>query len=232
MTDCAGTDNQADNKTSYETLLMEYACGVLCDELSLAVSAHLSLAPEARRMVAMYERLGGTLMQQECEPVALCADALRAVMDRLDCPRTAAACNPPRAEYSPPPGFDDMPPALCRFLAQRGHAHVRWRSIYPGIRAIGLSAGRGGPYSALIRMAPGRRAPGHRHHGRELTLVLDGALRDGDGVYTRGTLLVLEGGDHAPAADKDCGCVCLIVSEAPVIPSQHIGRLLARYFSN
>lgn len=220
------------NLTAYEALLMEYACGVLGEPWSLAVSAHLCLDPQARRMVALYERLGGTLMQHDCEPVAMCAEALHTVMARLDCPRTAAACNPPPDKETHVAGFDGMPAPLCRFLARRGAASARWRVAYPGIRAACLSGGRGEMYSAVMRMAPGRRMPGHRHVGRELTLVLEGALRDGEEFYPRGTLLVLEDGTrHAPMADRSTGCVCLVVSEGPVMPIQHLGRWIAYYFS-
>ena len=58
--------------------------------------------------------------------------------------------------------------------------------------------------TVLIRMAPGRGYPAHRHIDVEDVLVLAGGYRDEDGVYRAGSYVRYEAGtSHAPVALGD-----------------------------
>ncbi len=73
----------------------------------------------------------------------------------------------------------------------------------------------GEPSLALLRYAPGARAPAHRHRGMETILVLDGAQSDERGDYAAGALAVNpEGSVHSVWSDT--GCVVLIQWDRPV----------------
>lgn len=55
-----------------------------------------------------------------------------------------------------------------------------------------------GQQVALVRFAPGSRAPTHLHHGHESILVLDGAYQDETGCYGSGDLVVYpDGSSHS-----------------------------------
>jgi anti-sigma factor ChrR (cupin superfamily) len=73
-----------------------------------------------------------------------------------------------------------------------------------------------GPAAALLRYAPGARAPMHLHPGTELILVLEGELIDDAGVHAAGTLEICPpGSQHALSSEK--GCVFLVIWEQPVV---------------
>lgn len=57
---------------------------------------------------------------------------------------------------------------------------------------------------ALVRWRPGTRTPTHRHPRGEEIFVLDGELRDDEGVYPAGTWLrYAPGTGHAPFAEQE-----------------------------
>jgi len=73
----------------------------------------------------------------------------------------------------------------------------------------------GEPALALLRYAPGGRAPAHRHMGMETILVLEGAQCDERGRYPAGSLAVNpEGSVHSVWSEE--GCVVLIQWDRPV----------------
>jgi putative transcriptional regulator len=192
----------------YHTLLLEYACGALDDNLSLLMATHLTLSPAARRSVSFYECLGGALIEEGCAPVSMNKASLKTVLDQLGCPDAAARCNPAQ-KYIAPPGGIPLPQPLCRFLKQES----KWRRIYPGIEVMLFPAAACSHEVRLYRFGPGRKAPRHRHNGMELTLILDGSLHDEAGSYGRGDLLVIEPeASHSPRACKDEGCLCLVAT--------------------
>lgn len=82
-----------------------------------------------------------------------------------------------------------------------------WRATrYPGIDWIDLSgAESGAARTALIRMAPGRGYPRHRHVGPEDVLVLAGGYEDEDGrrIVAGDHVRYEAGTEHAPCALDD-----------------------------
>lgn len=109
-----------------------------------------------------------------------------------------------------------------------------WQSTrYEGVQWIDLAGGDGaGGRSAddasmtvLIRMAPGRGYPAHRHIGAEDVLVLSGGYRDGDGFevnagdfhrYPAGSVHapVALGDEGRPVDDANPACVLFAVAHA------------------
>lgn len=69
---------------------------------------------------------------------------------------------------------------------------------------------------ALIRMAPGRGYPGHRHRGEEHVLVLQGGYRDERGEHRAGQFITYDDGSwHHPVAlgsPGDAPCVLLALA--------------------
>lgn len=107
---------------------------------------------------------------------------------------------------------------------------LAWRSTdVEGVDWLPLHLGgdrSGGDVTALIRMAPGRGYPAHRHRGIEEVLVLAGGYRDADGEYRAGDYVRYEPGTaHAPVAlgdaarevsDDNPACVLYAVSREGV----------------
>ncbi len=204
-----------------EEMLLAYASGSLSEPLSLVVASHISLDDTSREAVADFEEVGGALIE-EIEPVALSSDALESILDKLD---------DLEAESSPsaPVGRDglDLPPALRVYVGEDIEA-LKWRSLLRGVQEAEIPASDGeGSKARLLRIAPGRAVPQHSHRGFEVTLVLEGAYRDGEEVYGRGDMQVAgDTVDHRPVVEGDVPCLCLVVNNAPIRLTGPLGRLI------
>lgn len=203
-----------------ELLLMDYAAGHLRPSEALLVSCHLALRPQSRQRVEAYEALGAQMVCDDCgeDDIAhLSPDCFDKIMSRIDAPA-------PVVEISPRPPMQreqEIPPAvmalLCGNCTERS---LRWQAVRPGIEAVSLHVPAGSPCRhrlRLMRLHPHQQVEAHSHIGREMTLVLQGGYSDHTGNYTQGDLVVINDPHfvHSPRAG-DSGCLCLILTDAPV----------------
>ncbi len=176
-----------------DDLLLAHAAGRLPPPLALLVDAHLALSPRSRRRFGLLLELGGLLFER-LEPAALVRTDPEAVLARAviaDPPATGPRDSLTRllAGVPLPPAADGVP------VVQRPVP-------VPGGPRAGMCA-------TLSRLAPGAALPPHGHPGLEVTLVLEGELRDGGARFLRGDLAVCDETTlHAPAAGRD-GCLFL-----------------------
>ncbi|MWB78808.1 allophanate hydrolase [Pseudooceanicola sp. 216_PA32_1] len=98
-------------------------------------------------------------------------------------------------------------------LAAGGWQQMEFTRFRDGIEICTLQAGH--PQVALLRYAPGARAPRHRHSGLECVLVLEGSQSDENGHYTVGSLVMNPPGSEHSVWSED-GCVVLIHWATPV----------------
>ena len=203
--------------------LVEYAAGSLDDAESIVVSSHICMCPECRARVETYESVGAVLLEGG-ETEAVSNDALDAVMAMIDKPVSARDTGPKPIEFDratlemiPPPARAYLPADL---------AALNWKKLARGVEEAGL-VDDGEMRVSLLRVRPGRKMPAHTHSGEEYTLVLDGGYRDAHGHYRRGDIGVADGGvDHAPVADDDRPCLCLLVRKGSARLTGPVGRLL------
>ena len=153
-----------------EELLLDYAAGALAAGPALAVALHVALDPAARRTVERLGALGGALIEGEDE-VPFDEALLQRTLARLD----GLAVEPRPAPYVPRPGFEWAPPPLAPHLGPE----VSWRRVFGGFEEMRLSL-PGEHRVSLLRLAPGRGLPMHRHVGEEFTVVLQGGYTDFD----------------------------------------------------
>ena len=203
------------NMSPLDMLLMNYATGSLTPQESLIVAAHLTLNADARRKVSRYEALGGRLMC-EAEPAQVHADCLTATLSRIEKAPAAkpaekrAACAPdlhiPDAVYALISGFCLSDPR-CWSQVTRGFAKMELR-LCPAPTRKRLR---------LVKMSPQAATPRHSHPGTEVTVVLQGGFSDQTGHYRKGDIVIITDPRlvHQPVASED-GCVCLMLTEAPL----------------
>jgi putative transcriptional regulator len=147
-------------------------------------------------------------------------------MERLDAPEPAAP-PPPR-----PPRYLErlgVPAPLLRQPVGRR----RW--VTPGIWFAPLALEEGGRRTYLVHAAPGTVLAEHTHAGRELTLVLKGAFRDGSARYARGDFALTDDSvTHRPTVTEEESCLCLISADAPMRlagrPARMIQALMGRLY--
>jgi putative transcriptional regulator len=207
---------------SNDMLLFDYAAGNLTPPLALAVSVHRALSPRADTLIREYESVGGEMLAHDCAPASLRADALEACLARLDQPRASVG------EASSVPLVIDgvaMPQVLARFI-QDQNIEQKWSNVTPGIRSMDLGF-EDTTRIQLLKIAPNTATPDHGHRGTEITVILDGAFHDGDKRYNAGDMIVEdEDSVHAPIADAHMGCMCLVVTTAPIRLTGFLGALI------
>ena len=180
-----------------ETTLAAYAGGALPEPMGLVVATHLFGCPACRRLTAMAEAVGGTLLE-DLPPAAIDDDALALVLARTA--RPVAPAKPSRLQGGLPPPLN-----ACSFGP--------WRRLGLGLRWRALNSGSH-VQAGLLEGAPGKSLPRHSHAGMELTCVIAGSFRDGHERYVAGDLVEIEGEHrHQPIIDASGPCLCIIATE-------------------
>ncbi len=215
------------NTAPTDEMLAAYATGTASPGIELLVAAHLTYAPHSRARVAELERLGGALLAStEPEPMEngmddAALDRALAAIDALPDPGATPPARPNGAADAPLPR-----PVIDAFGGD--FDGIRWRFRLPGLSAVELPREEeGGEEISLLRARPGVKIPQHTHRGREMTLVLAGALRDGDTVFGPGDLEIAdEAHDHRPEVHGSETCYCLIVLEGTLRFTGRFSRAL------
>jgi len=201
-----------------DELLLDWATGALPAGPSLAVALHVALDPLARHSAQRLGEVGRALLEGEAE-AAFDEGALERALARLD--GVGVEPQPPRATTRP--GFEWAPPVLLPYL----ESNVDWRRAFGGFDEIRLSLPGDNHRVSLLRLAPGRGLPVHRHVGAEFTVVLQGGYTDVTGNYGVGDFAVGPGPEqHEPVADPGPPCIALIVLEQPIVLTGPWGRWL------
>lgn len=198
--------------SGYDALLFSYAVGNLDEAQNLVVATHLTYSQKARAIVRQCEDLGGVLIEQECDPVSMCDQALDNVLGRIEENEKNENCTTDCCQKAAL-GFE-IPKPLAETVSEQS---IKWKTIFPGMKAYDIDLECKNSIARFMKAEPGNKAPHHSHGGTEITLVLHGAFSDETGQYYRGDLIVTdETFHHSPQACPTNGCVCLVVNSEPV----------------
>jgi putative transcriptional regulator len=222
-----------------EALLLDYAAGTAGPGISLLMAAHLSMSKESRALFATMQRIGGALLETlDDDPLEqISADGILALADEADgMPASDPWLNRPipareRPRKGKPATFrdDELPPPL-RAVESDGRDDRGWQWLGFGVSATKLSVSTDRERTHLLWAKGGTGIPTHRHVGREVVLVLQGAFLDRGVRYGAGDVAVSEDGTiHSPRIDESEDCVCLAVTEAPVHFTGLPGLVLNRF---
>jgi putative transcriptional regulator len=212
-----------------DATLMGFAAGTLTEPFGIIVAAHLELCATCRAAMRTLTDIGAVRMLAET-PAELAPGSLDALMAGLDAPATPDRGRIPRMPPPRPANSNGLPDALAR-LVGGGLDRIKWRKFVPGAqdRRI-MFKGSGGVHSLrFLRAEPGISLPDHAHVGTELTLVLQGALRDGDRLFGPGDVTDMDDeGTHNPIVHGNETCICVIANEAPPLFRQLKFRVLQK----
>ncbi|MEM7176427.1 MAG: ChrR family anti-sigma-E factor [Pseudomonadota bacterium] len=198
-------------------MLVDYASGAASPGSSLLIAAHLEQAPESCRQVSELERIGGAVLSGEA-PEAMSAGALAGIFDKID--QGVAG-----AEPAPIRGAGPLPQPVIDAVGLPFDA-IPWRFRLPGVSEYVLQEYEPEKVS-LLRAKPGASVPQHTHTGPEMTLVMTGALQDGETVFRAGDIAINdEDDDHRPQIIGDEVCYCLIVMEGSLHFTGRFSRAL------
>lgn len=202
-----------------DELLLDYASGALPEGPALAVALHVAIDPGARRMVERLRDLGAALIEDEGGTGDPDDAALEQALARLD----GLAVETPPAPPAVRSGVEWAPAALRPYLAGKG-----WKRMFGGFEEIRIDLRSSDTHRvSLLRLAPGKGLPVHRHVADEFTVVLQGGYTDITGNYGVGDFAVGPGPHaHEPIADPGEPCIALIVVAKPIVLTGMWGRLL------
>lgn len=199
--------------------LASYASGVAPEWMSVVVACHLTYCVECRDDVALFDDLGGALL------------------DTLADPGGAPLAQPASPASTPKPAEPvrhvDSP--VARGIPRPLHRYFKepvptWRFLAPGVKHVPVSLTVGELPVRLIQFKPGLTIPDHRHTGTEMVLVLDGVLEDTAtrDVFRTGDLSRRDEstGRHGNAIIGPDPCVALVVTDGPIDPATMWGRIL------
>ncbi len=170
--------------------------------------------------MAAFEEAGGALLDAEA-PANLAEDALDRALASI-----AEATVPQR-----PPQPNEACPLPVPVLNAIGRSFddIQWRFQLPGVSVFDLD-GFGDEQVSLMRAKPGARLPRHTHEGFEMTLVLQGALKDDGEEFRVGDVSMNdETHDHRPEILGPDLCYCLIVQSGRLRFTGTLSRAL-NYF--
>lgn len=212
-------------------LLMKYAAGALRPYESLIVATYLAINPAARERLALYESACGDMMDsQESAPVTeACLEKVMGVICG-----TAPKAQPARpARVSVPPALRIPEPFSTLMHQYCPEQRLSWTQVSNGIMKIDIRLCHSEPRQRrlrLLRLAPHQRTVQHRHRGLEITLVLEGSFGDETGSYAAGDVVVINDPrlSHCPQAGEQ-GCLCLILTDAPLRYADPIVQLLSLF---
>ena len=211
-------------------MLVEYASGALSLPHALCVSTHLDQCEHCRAHVRKLSHLGGIMFEAPPEePSRKGLDNLKAsLFERLG--QVADEANQididTNLERTPNYGRFQVPRSLRQYITE-DYDSLQWMRLSPSFKLATLCQENEGAQVALTRIKAGASMPLHTHTGDELTLVLEGAFSDEDGVYRKGDFLSRSCNDkHRPMVTEDAECICLTVLDGPIEFTGWFSRML------
>lgn len=189
-----------------DAILMAYSAGTLPEAFNLMVAVHLSLCDTCRASASAYDALGGEVLDQMVEAHPVSNDSLEATLALI----AGGPMDKPVAPVAKP---GVLPAPLQDYVGGDLEA-IRWKPMGMGVKQAILSTSKDAT-ARLLFIPAGMAMPDHSHHGREITMVLQGAFQDEDAYFARGDVEIADSNTHhTPVADIHEDCICLAVTDA------------------
>lgn len=198
--------------------IVSYAAGSLSEAHALIVASHIDYHPELGKKLGDAEAIGGALLNDN-EPVDVSDAMWDGIIEKLN-------TNVVDEEKIVTENGHDLPRPLAEYL--NGDLEtLNWKKMGPGLSQVRLWTGPNDERLWLLKARGGAKIPMHDHRSLEMTLVLQGSYRAGEDHFTAGLIEVADENthDHQPIIDEGEDCICLVVTEAPIIIHSLIGRM-------
>ncbi|MBO6636590.1 MAG: cupin domain-containing protein [Roseitalea sp.] len=193
--------------SSLDALVSGYVAGSLPKPVHVLMDAHLELSPDNRAIISGLESAAGDALEHVTPDTLSGRDAALASIFASDDITVSAGERVKRC--------GTMPRALQDFI---GHAvdDIPWKTKMPGFREFDMDD-VDGCHVSMFWIKPGRTVPAHTHEGMELSLIIEGAFRDGRGRFGRGDISIADPSvDHRPTAETSGPCIGFAVTDAPL----------------
>ena len=209
------------NNHPNEEMLLAFLDGTLLMGFSVAVSAHLESCEQCREAVSgMTEKVSTDWYENIGQDWDM---DFSGVIDEIVENEEAPVIGSKKTAAATTARIRDRRIELPGLLAELT-VDLEWKEVAKGIYQ-GLVNLDPKTKFEFICMDPGSRVPMHTHLGREVMLVLDGDISDRMGEYAVGDFVLLGQKDfHGQVTEG--GCICLFVTDAPLLFKEGIARLM------
>lgn len=207
-----------------DEMLLSYSTGTLSEGWSLGVATHLSMCSACRNRLAMFDNVGGQLLESEAAEIRS-DDGWTAIKAKIRAGEIERVV-PIRKERFVDP---ILPHPLSSYVEKAGG--LRWRSLGRGPAQMIIPTEDRTTTVRLLKVPAGQPVPEHSHGGTEFTLVLDGNFSDEVSTFGRGDVELADGSvTHTPTAHPEKDCICLAVTDAPLRFKSRVLRILQPLF--
>ncbi len=205
-----------------EALITDYAAGNLSPAKHFLISCQSEIAEQVAEKVVFQENIASTMID-EVAPVALSASFFEDVLSSL----------PKRVANDQTCRFDTlMAPESLRSALGHGLRDIKWKSLVPGVAVHDILGNRRyetGERVYLLRAKGGMKMPEHTHKGEEWSLLLTGSYTVDGKTYSRGDIHIEnETETHAPHIDEGEDCICLVLTEGPLVMKDFIPKVVQK----
>jgi putative transcriptional regulator len=206
----------------WASVLSDYAAGNLTPAKHIMVACKREISPETKQDIHFQEDLAAALMQ-DIAPVSLSSDFMDTVLASL--PKRLDSQNDNLRAAG-------MAPESLRRLLGHGIRDIKWKSLIPGVAVHDVMGNRRyqtGERLYLLRAKGGMKMPEHSHHGEEWSLLLSGSYSVDGEIYARGDLHIEDETEtHAPHINEGEDCICLVMTEGPLVMKSFIPKLVQK----
>lgn len=213
---------QNKNVVTSDASITDYALGNLSPARHIVMACQSEISKTVADEIAFQEEIATTLMD-ETKSVSLSPLFLGEVLANL-----------PKSD-----GEDDaqtsrqgLAPKTLRTVLGHGLRDMKWRSLVPGVAVHDVLGNRRyeeGERLYLLKAKGGMKMPEHTHNGEEWSLILTGSYHVGETTYRRGDLHIEDETEtHAPHIDEGEDCICLVMTEGPLVMKSWIPKLVQK----
>ncbi|MDC0074912.1 ChrR family anti-sigma-E factor [Alphaproteobacteria bacterium] len=189
-------------------ILLDYASGNLPLAPSVIIAVHVSMCPECREILKSIE-IAGAVLTDNLNNENIETSSLEKVLSKLD--YMSDTINEDNVIKSK--DFDlPIPSTLKPYMPN----DLNWKNLSSGVKTLELLTNDGFNLD-IYKILPGYKIPKHTHKGSEFTLVFDGGYTDEDNHFGPGDFSLLDHTtDHAPRADSDKDCYCIVAMNSKI----------------
>ena len=209
-----------------ETAIINYAAGKLTPARHALIACAIELNPDLAEFATLNTSIAASLLD-EVKPVSLSPLFIGKVLETL-------SFGPPYdvANDHNPKRIMNAPPVSKGLVNRDVIKNMSWKSLIPGVAVrdvLGNRKTKNGERLYLLKVKGGMRMPEHTHQGEEWALILSGGYHVDGKTYKRGDLhFENETNSHAPVTCEGEDCICLAMTEAPLVMKGWFPKLVQK----
>ncbi len=205
-----------------EEAITEYAAGTLSPAKHMIIACQSELSADVAANVCEQEAIAASLLD-DIEPVSMSDKFMQSVLQSLPDHKT------PAQDLAPVSG---LAPKTLRNALGHGLRDMKWKTMVPGVSVYDVLGNRRyetGDRLYLLRVKGGMQMPEHSHRGEEWSLILTGQYSVGDKTYSRGDLHIEDEREtHAPYINEGEDCICLIMTQGPLVMKNFLPKVVQK----